>query len=260
MTWKKTTLRTICILFPLIILLAACGGDEPTPTPTATPIPPTATLIPPTAPPAAISPLLPTETVTPAAAVSPLQSTEPVTSAQAAGEPLTGTVVISAPVPLDCPIPPDLDIAGYPALDTLGCPLEAAVFDAVGINEFGTEPEADRFMLWLSSESQIYVLLPNGTWDVYEDTWSEDQPTFTCNPLGGEEDSPPLPRRGFGKIWCTVEGLATIMGPVPREERLCQHTVMQRFAEGRLLACYEDATIRYINLRDDQTWDTILTR
>lgn len=50
------------------------------------------------------------------------------------------------------------------------------------------------------------------------------------------------------------------MGPVPREERLCQHAVVQQFERGRLLACYEDATIRYIRLLNDGTWDTVLTR
>lgn len=255
MMWKKPTLGLLWALLPLIFLLAACGGeDEPTPTPTAS-------LIPPTAPPTVVSPVLPTATVTPAVAVSPLQpSTATITSAQAAGAAMSTTGVVSPPVALDCPIQPDLDIAGYPALNELGCPLEVAVFDAVGINEFGTELEPDRFMLWLSNEKQIYVLLPDGAYAVYPDTWTEEQPTFTCNPLGGPEESPPLPRRGFGKVWCTVDGLAAIMGPVPREERLCQHTVMQRFEDGRLLACYEDATIRYIHLRDDQTWETILTR
>jgi len=31
--------------------------------------------------------------------------------------------------------------------------------------------------------------------------------------------------------------------------------VLQRFERGRLLACFEDATIRYFRLLDDGTWD-----
>jgi len=104
------------------------------------------------------------------------------------------------------------------------------------------------------------VLLPDKRWTVYDDTWSEDQPLFTCNPLDITPASPPLPRRGFNKIWCTVDGLQEVMGTVIIEERLCQHAVVQRFERGRLLACYEDATIRYVRLLDDGTWDTELTR
>ena len=50
------------------------------------------------------------------------------------------------------------------------------------------------------------------------------------------------------------------MGLVEREERLCQHTVTQRFQQGRLIACYEDATIRFFRVMDDGTWDQVLTR
>jgi hypothetical protein len=72
--------------------------------------------------------------------------------------------------------------------------------------------------------------------------------------------SPPLPRRGFGKLWCTADGLQDKMGTIDREERLCQHTVVQRFEKGRLLACFEDATIRYFRLLDDGKWDMMMVK
>jgi hypothetical protein len=130
--------------------------------------------------------------------------------------------------------------------------------EPIAINEFGPGPEFDRFMLWFSHESQIYVLLPDGTWRIYVDTWRESDPTFTCNPLGGRPTSPPLPRRGFGKLWCTVTELQEVMGTVMKEERLCQHAVLQRFARGRFLACFEDATVRYFRLLDDGSWDVLV--
>ena len=80
---------------------------------------------------------------------------------------------------------------------------------------------------------------------------------LSCNPLNVAPTSPPLPRRGFGKLWCTVDGLQEKLGTIEREERLCQHTVVQRFERGRLLACFEDATIRYFRLLDDGSWDMI---
>jgi hypothetical protein len=160
-----------------------------------------------------------------------------------------------------CDQEPDLDLAGYQDVGAkLGCPVAPATFDPVAINEFGPGPEFDRFMLWFSTEKQIYVLQPDKHWQAYPDTWSEDQPVFACNPFGGKADSPPLPRRGFGKLWCSVANLQEVMGKVAKEERLCQHTVVQQFALGRLLGCYEDATIRYIRLLNDGSWDTVLTR
>jgi hypothetical protein len=161
----------------------------------------------------------------------------------------------------DCPVQYDLDLAGYSDLIAkMGCALEPAAYDAVGINEFGTGPDYNRFMLWFSDELQIYVLFPDQTWQAYLDTWREGQPELSCNPLSVPPSSPPLPRRGFGKLWCTVDGLQDKLGMIDREERLCQHTVVQRFEKGRLLACFEDATIRYFRLLDDGKWDMEMIR
>jgi hypothetical protein len=171
-----------------------------------------------------------------------------------------GTAAVFVPLEVeenaDCEIESHLDLAGYPNLDErMGCPLDEATFDPVAINEFGEGPEYDRFMLWFSDEQRIYVLLPDSTWQVYDDTWTEAEPIFACNPLGGEPASPPLPRRGFGKLWCAQPQLQAVLGTIPREERLCQHTVVQRFELGRLLACFEDATVRYFRILDNNRWD-----
>jgi hypothetical protein len=155
----------------------------------------------------------------------------------------------------DCPVESDLDLAGYPAVEAdMGCATSEAVFDSIGFNEFGDGPDYDRFMLWFSMENTIYVLLPDGNWETHPDTWDESQPEFNCNPYGGEPQSPPLPRRGFNKVWCEHSEIQLVMGPVPREERLCQHAVLQPFEQGRVLACFEDATVRYFQIRDDGSW------
>ena len=52
-----------------------------------------------------------------------------------------------------------------------------------------------------------------------------------------------------------MESVRLALGNIDREERLCQHAVAQRFEQGRLLACFEDATIRYFRVLDDGTWD-----
>lgn len=155
----------------------------------------------------------------------------------------------------ECAVESDLDLAGYPDLEgVMGCAVEPARFDPVGFNEFGPGPNYASFMLWLSWERQIYVLLPDQTYQVVADTWEEGMATFSCNPTEEEASSPPLPRRGFGKVWCESAEYQERMGFIEREERLCQHAAMQRFESGRMLACFEDAAIRYFRIFDNGTW------
>lgn len=247
-----------CVLLcAMLLVLAACGsGKEETPTPS--PVAETAAMTQP-----AQSPL-PTpaaEEQPPAepAAAEAVQPTAVVTVTVAANGSTAVFVPLEVEPGIDCEIESHIDLAGYPNLEeTLGCPTEAALLDPIAINEFGEGPEFDRFMLWFSHEDLIYILFPDGRWQSYEDTWEESEPTYPCNPLGGEPDSPPLPRRGFGKLWCSDPQLQEILGTVPKEERLCQHSVLQRFAGGRLLACFEDATIRYFRILDNHTWDVVV--
>ncbi|MCX6044901.1 MAG: hypothetical protein NT075_07290 [Chloroflexi bacterium] len=254
-TLRKRSLIHVGILLATGLLIAACGGDtKPEPSATAT-----------VAAQAAAPTIVATAPVPTSTSVAPSTLANPTTAiitATAALSPTNNVTVAAASNPGEpCPQEVDLDLAGYPDLQAkMGCPLELANFDPIAFNEFGPGPNFDRFMLWISNENKIYVLQPDKTWQTYDDTWKEGEPTYTCNPLKGEPKSPPLPRRGFNKIWCTVPKLQEVMGTTVLEERQCQHAVLQRFQQGRLLGCYEDATIRYIRLLDNGTWDTELTR
>ena len=238
----------------VLTMLAACGGDEPTPVPT---LAPTATPLSEAATPT--TPVEPSATATEAEAYP-----APTTMVMTVTMPAVGTTAVFEPLQVDeggtCTIESHLDLAGYPDLEQkMGCPVAEGSLDPIGINEFGTGPDFDRFMLWFSNDNQIYVLFPDDTWQSYPDTWTEDQPTYSCDPFGSDEpDSPPLPRRGFGKLWCEQPELQEILGTVPREERLCQHAVLQRFQAARLIACFEDATVRYFRLLDNHTWDLVV--
>lgn len=264
-TARRTTIL-VCLLAAALLLLAACGGDEeptPTPEPSPTPVAALPTDAPadtPTVPPvAAETEISPTQAAT-AQAAPAVTVTQEVTATQ----PVTPTTAITSSTPatvateggMGCPVQANADFGGYADPEQrLGCALADASFDPVGVQEFGAAPDYDRFMLWFGAENQIYVLFPDRTWLAYSDTWEEGEPEIFCNPTGGPSSSPPLPRRGFGKLWCTVESVQQQMGTSDREERLCQHAVAQRFEQGRLLACFEDATIRYFRLLNDGTWD-----
>ncbi|MCL4826033.1 MAG: hypothetical protein KJZ95_01625 [Caldilinea sp.] len=238
------TLLRITLFVAGMVVFVGCGGSE-TPTPLPSPTP--------TAP--------PIETLTPLA-----EETLPVTldaPTQAAAVPATPTV---SELTVDdqetrCNTDYDMDLAGYPDLYArMGCAVGASSHEPVAINEFGEGPEYNRFMLWFSSEGLIYVLFPEQTWQSYRDTWDESQPELSCNPLNAPPTSPPLPRRGFGKLWCSIETLQQQLGLIEREERLCQHAVVQTFERGRVLACFEDATIRYFSLFNDGSWQLMTVR
>jgi hypothetical protein len=244
--YRPRTPRVWLVLVVASFWLAACGSPEATPTPTATPLPATATA-----------------TVTPVP-IEAIPTTIPATPTIVPVGAGAATPEVSVPAVEEgsnCSVEYDLDLVGYQNLQQrLGCALSKATYDPVAINEFGEGPEYSRFMLWFSQDLEIFVLLPDGTWQAYLDTWADDQPEISCNPLNTSPTSPPLPRRGFGKLWCTVDGLQEQLGLIDREERLCQHTVVQRFEQGRLLACFEDANIRYFRLLDDGTWDMEMMR
>ncbi len=264
---KIRVLRWV-VVFSLILVVVACGRKQEEST--ATPEPSVTVESPATAPATTVTQPEQPESPLVEAGVTTEQNAQP--SAAEAGAPVTvtmddnGTTAIFTPLEVDegskCDIEPHIDLAGYPNLEeSLGCPTGEASTNPVAINEFGDGPEYDRFMLWFSDldpSEQIYVLYPDNTWQSFPDLWMEGDPTFTCNPLDEEADSPPLPRRGFGKVWCENPELQDILGLVPKEERLCQHSVVQPFTDSRLLACFEEATIRYFHIYDDNTWQILV--
>jgi hypothetical protein len=242
--WRRLTLAVL-LAAGLAGALVACGGEQrPTPTPTATP-----------ASAASETPTPPGEEEVPPTTVE--------IPTQPAGPPATPTVSVLTVDEKEerCAIDYDMDLAGFPDLYTrLGCPIGPSSHEPVAINEFGEGPDYNRFMLWFSSDQQIYVLFADQSWQSYRDTWDESQPEFSCNPLDGPPTSPPLPRRGFGKLWCSVEALQKQLGFIEREERLCQHSIVQNFERGRMLACFEDATIRYFSLLNNGSWELLVVR
>ena len=236
----RTSWYVLGLLVLSLWVLAACGGNDATPTPEPTPTPQPTEAV-------AATPLV--EETLPAA----VEETVPPPAALATPTVSELTVVEND---TDCSIEYDIDLAGYQDLKLkMGCAVGPSNNGPVGINEFGAGPDYNRFMLWFGGEQEIYVLFPDQTWQSYRDTWDEGQPEISCNPLNVAPSSPPLPRRGFGKLWCSVDGLQQQLGTIDREERLCQHVIVQPFEQGRMLACFEDATIRYFRLLNDGTWD-----
>ena len=73
-------------------------------------------------------------------------------------------------------------------------------------------------MFWRDDTRQIYVLYNDGTWQEFPDTWTEDEPEYSCPADDTPSTTPPTPRRGFGKVWCTEPGVRDRLGNTLMDE------------------------------------------
>jgi serine/threonine protein kinase len=191
--------------------------------PTETAVPPTETAVPPTLPPTDTA-VPPTDTPRPAPTFTP----EPTR---------TSTPVVAA-----CSYSATSSFANtYQSFQTqLGCPTGNAW------NSWSAKEPFERgYMFWQESTDKIYVLYNNGNWARYDDIWVDGDPEFSC----GTQQSPPTPKRGFGKIWCTKSGVQQGLGNATAGES-GEDTTMQAFANGFI---WQTSLGRYI-LLNDGTW------
>lgn len=69
--------------------------------------------------------------------------------------------------------------------------------------------------------------------------WKNGDLEFMCD---GPQECPPTPKRGFGKVWCEVDGLRTDLGVVVKckdEDEYNKYTgPMQQFKDGFMLQAY----------------------
>ena len=72
-------------------------------------------------------------------------------------------------------------------------------------------------MIWREDAGQIYVRYNSGSWIGFSDTWNEGQPEYSCPNIG--TTSPPVPKRGFGKIWCEHADVRSQLGWARNEEQ-----------------------------------------
>lgn len=126
--------------------------------------------------------------------------------------------------------------------DQLGCPLSTWSDDLWMARE---EFEGGR-MFWRSDNDLIYVVYSGGTWRRYANTWQEGDPEFSC----GTPESPPTPKRGFGKVWCSYSQVSHGLGNATTGE-WGEHNDVQDFAGGWMLRAEAGTTYTFFN---DGTW------
>jgi serine/threonine-protein kinase len=139
------------------------------------------------------------------------------------------------PTPTFTPTPACPPVSGpFAALwqqysDRLGCAVNQAHSSWMAQEHF----ERGQ-MFWREDNDRIAVLYNNGSWALYQDIWNEGEPEFSCPDASTPAQSPPTPRRGFGKIWCTYPAVRQGLGWATDYERGFHGTV-QDFNRGTIL-------------------------
>lgn len=124
----------------------------------------------------------------------------------------------------------------------LGCPVTNGK-DSISLVQ---EKFRNGRMFWRKDNQRIYVLVDNGSWTSYADTWQDGDPKYSC----GTPESPPTPKRGFGKFWCNFDEVRTGLGDALEAEWADLSTV-QDFTGGLLLQMANGQTYIFYN---NGTW------
>jgi hypothetical protein len=212
--WHHLRLNWVLGMMALVLaggfFLAGCARSRPAAeeamandTPSATALPPlteTATAIP---------PATETPTAQPPATETPAASPTPT---------LTAT-------PALCAVPLSEELVPYWNRDEVGCARGEAVMLWLAEEEF-----EDGRMFWREDDGRIYVLYDDDLWAVYDDTWSEGDPEYSC----GVEQSPPTPLRGFGKVWCSNPDVQDKLGDATTFE-YGRYGLLQVFEHGFII-------------------------
>jgi len=115
----------------------------------------------------------------------------------------------------------------------LGCPTteERGIITAY-------QPFERGFMLWRADTEQIYVFFDDGSTQLLQDTWREGDPEYTCPDRATPSQTPPTPRRGFGRAWCIERNLRQRLGNALADES-GDYRLVQDFEHGAMIVIPE---------------------
>ncbi len=161
------------------------------------------------------------------------------------GQSWQSTATAAAPtLPTPTPSPPAPAPTAPPTVSPAACPAQPAYFVDLWLErlaQLGCPTDAhqvtmveQRFaggqMFWRSDNSTIYVLPANQAYARFDDTWTDNQPAYTCPDLGPAQ-TPPTPQRGFGKVWCDYPQVREQLGNAASQE-MAAEAVVQEFENG----------------------------
>ena len=149
----------------------------------------------------------------------------------------------AAAVPVACSRSPLAQFAGEYNRNRLGCPStggNSSVWMAMQSFDGGV-------MFWRDDTDKIYVLYHSGDWARFDDVWLEGDAEFSC----GTQESPPTPKRGFGRIWCDHNSVRNGLGNA-RDAEWGAAGATQDFERGAIVLAPSGRT--YVLYSDNGTW------
>ena len=149
----------------------------------------------------------------------------------------------AAAAPVACSRAPLSQFANEYSRDRLGCPNNGgngSVWMAMQTFDGGV-------MFWREDNDDIYVLYNSGGWARFDDVWREGDAEFSC----GTQESPPTPKRGFGRIWCDHNSVSNGLGNA-RDAEWGAAGATQDFERGSIVLAPNGQT--YVLDSDNGTW------
>jgi len=190
---------------------------------------------------ATVVPTPPRPTATSVYTPTPTPTSSPTTQPQPTDTPSP----TDTPTPTETPTPACPEVTGpfadiwQETRDRLGCATNEAHTTWLAEESF----DHGR-MFWRKDTDRISVQYESGAWASYANAWAEGDPEFSC-PAIAPEESPPTPKRGFGKVWCANEGVRNGLGWATDPEYGYYGTV-QDFEHGSIIRTEGGATyVRY---------------
>ncbi len=185
------------------------------------------------------------DTVSVQIVVPPLSGPTATPAPPTATPPPTSTPIPTAPPTPACPaVTGPFATLWQAEQERLGCATNAAHTSWMAQQHFEWGQ-----MFWRKDSDGILAVHDSGIWGAYRNIWYEGDPDYSC-PDSAPQESPPTPKRGFGKIWCTYAEVRNGLGWATDGERGFDGTV-QDFEQGAIIRT--DTGKTYV-LFDDGTW------
>lgn len=145
--------------------------------------------------------------------------------------------------PVACAAAPRSAFASLWNQDRLGCALNGGngnLWMAMQTFDGGV-------MFWREDTDRVHILYNSGGWERHSDNWQEGDAEFSC----GTQESPPTPKRGFGKVWCSFDSVRNGLGNA-RDAEWGAAGAAQDFENGMIVLAPNGRT--YVLYTDNGTW------
>ena len=119
------------------------------------------------------------------------------------------------------------------------------------------EPFEHGFMFWREDTKHVYVFYgADHTWQEFTDTYVDGQPEYSCANANTPSATPPTPRRGFGKVWCTQPDVRSRLGNALTDE-VGNTRSLQDFQNGSMFLIPDNGINPLVLYRSTGRWQSV---